>query len=163
MQPSAHAPELVTYREAAELLGLSPNYVSHLASRRVLHSVKLPGERQKYLRRDEVDWYDQRRQGKMMPNPVDVIDEGTRGPTAPVPDVTTNLADAQQAIERMNPEELAKATPAGLALALLILALLLALLFKQEPDKDKLEQLRTSPQLQPVRRAILKLASEIAA
>jgi excisionase family DNA binding protein len=53
--------ELLTYIEAANLLGVKYESLGILIARDKLHSVKMPGERRRYFRRTEVEHYAQTR------------------------------------------------------------------------------------------------------
>lgn len=61
---------LRTYEQAAEYLHLSRGRIGGLVMEGVLHPIKLPNTRFKYLRQDEVEWYDRRRNGSAEPNPT---------------------------------------------------------------------------------------------
>lgn len=53
--------DLLTYREAGELLGIGAGAVARAIAKGKLHPIKLPGSAVKYLRRSEVLDYPQRR------------------------------------------------------------------------------------------------------
>lgn len=145
---------LLTYEDAAHALGIQVTTIKQLVYRDVLHPVKVPGSQYKLLSRAEIDWYDRRRQGTVQePNPY--IEE-VRAQQA---------AAALQTLQPVEDAQLAELPPelSGFAVLILVFVLLLALLANRKPDPQKLEKLRSTPELQPVRRAILKLASEIAA
>lgn len=146
--------QLLTYEEAARALDVQVNTIKQLVYRKVLFPERIPGASQKYLTHEQVEWYARRRDG---------------AETGPNPYLASRTAGEAEAMLKVT-EPLQAATPldvpqeySGFALLLLVVVLLLAILANRPPDKDKLEELRTAPQLQPVRRAILKLASEIAA
>ena len=163
LQATTAERELLTYREAAERLDLSADYVAHLVSRGVLHPVKRQGERQKYLHRDEVEWYGRRRNGSIDVNPYlaaklresaqrvaqqqPPVELGDLGPLPP-PSMPTDISDPSLGM--------------GMLLIVFLLAsLLLSFLSQQRFDEDKLKQLKTAPQLQSWRRAIKQLAQQL--
>lgn len=61
---------LRTYEQAAEYLHLSRGRIGGLVMEGVLHAIKLPNTRFKYLRQEELEWYDRRRKGSTEPNPT---------------------------------------------------------------------------------------------
>jgi hypothetical protein len=158
MPPVESDEDLLTYKEAAAELDLSADYIAHLAARRVLHPVKLPQQRKKYLRRAELEWYARRRAGNTDPNPVVQTPQQIAEIAQEMP-----IPEPEQLVEQVE-QGATEITPGvGIALALLVLALLLALFLHQEPDKEKLDQLKRAPQFEPMRQAIRRLADEIAA
>lgn len=151
---SASDEQMLTYEEAAQVLGVRVNTIKQLVYRKVLFPERLTGRSQKYITQEQVNWYARRRDGEQ---------------TGPNPYVSARVASEADAMLKVT-QPLQATTPSdvpqeysGLALLLLVVVLLLAILANRQPDREKLEELRSAPQLQPVRRAILKLASEIAA
>ena len=148
----------LTYREAAAEFGLSADYIAHLVSDGRLQSVRLPHSRYKYLPREEVDRFARVRAG-LEPE----VEAAPVKPYADMPQSTAGV-DVGQLMPGINLEQLTGEKPAtGLALLLLVFFLFLALFNNQQPDQQALERLRATPQLPQVRKALLKLASEIAA
>lgn len=161
----------LTYKEAAAELGLSADYIAHLVSDRRLESIRLPHSRYKYLSREEVERWKRVRAG-LEPEVEELKERPYTGHSAveSVPQLTAGAStgaeaeEAQRLAQSVQPAQFAGISPElALALVLIVLALLLSFVRGQQPDDQALEQLKTTPQLQPVRRAILKLASEIAA
>lgn len=155
----ANRAALLTYEEAADALGLQLNTIKHPVYREVLHPIRVSGNTHKYVLRAEIEWYDRRRsrsgavdelnpylearQVKQYDAALDSLGKLAGSETTPVP--------------ASIPPDLG-----GLAALFLVFLILLALLAKKEPDPQQLEQLWTAPELKGVRRAILRLAGEIA-
>lgn len=147
--------QLLTHEEAAKRLGVHHSTVKQLVYRDVLHPIIISGSPFKYLSCAEIDWYGRRRHGaKDEPNPYT---EALQRELA-----AADLALLQPTVENVQPADLPSEFT-GMALLLVVVPLLLSLMAHKAPDPKHLEELRTAPQMQPVRRAILKLASEITA
>jgi hypothetical protein len=147
--------QILTYEDAAKRLGVHHSTVKQLVYRDVLHPIVISGSPFKYLSRTEIDWYGRRRRGaKDEPNPY--TEELHRDLAA------ADLALLQPAVGDIQPADL-PAHFTGVALLLVVVLLLLSLIADKTPDPKHLEELRTAPHMQPVRRAILKLAGEITA
>ena len=126
-----------------------------LVYRDVFHPIIISGNPFKYLSRTEIDWYYRRRHGeKDEPNPYS--EELQKDLAA------ADLAMLQPTLAVVQPAALPSQFT-GVALLFAVVMLLLSLMAHKTPDPKLLEELRTAPQMQPVRRAILKLASEITA
>jgi hypothetical protein len=148
--------DLLTYEGAAEILGVQVNTIKQLVTRKILFSTREQGSTLKYLTRSQVEWYQRRRNGTAHePNPY-LVNQGAQSLSQAGATLTPEDIEAISGADM--PQEFS-----GFALLFLVLMLLLAIIANKQPDKSKLEELRTAPQLQPMRRAILKLASEIAA
>jgi hypothetical protein len=155
MTETAPREHLLTYAEAAKRLGVHHSTVKSLVYRDVLHPIVISGSPFKYLSCAEIDWYGRRRHGaKDEPNPY--MEALQRDLAA------TDLALLQPALGNVQPADLPDHFT-GVALLLVVMLLLLSLMAHKTPDPKQLEELRTAPQMQPVRRAILKLAGEITA
>jgi hypothetical protein len=147
--------QLLTYEEAAKRLGVHHSTVKQLVYRDVLHPIVVSGSPFKYLTCIEIDWYGRRRHGaKDEPNPYT---EALQRDLA-----EAGLALLQPTLEEARPAALPSQFT-GVALLLVVVLLLLSLMAHKTPDPKHLEELRTAPEMQPVRRAILKLAGEITA
>jgi hypothetical protein len=155
--------ELLTYRQAAEQIGLSPAYIAHLVSQGVLHSIKLPGERQKYLRRNEVEWYGRRRAGSLEGNPYLTTKPPDNALQATQPLIHTNLGDLEPFTPSLTAKDMGDASlgMGAIVIVFLLAALLWSFLSQRRFDEEKLTQFRTAPQLEPWRRAIKQLASHL--
>jgi hypothetical protein len=163
MQTTTPERELITYREAAQWLDLSADYVAHLVSSGILHPVKLQGERQKYLHRDEVEWYGRRRSGSLDPNPYAAKTQQESGPQTAPPAPTVDLSELGRLAPQLNLLDTGgMSLGAGIILFVILLAALLgSYLTQRRFDEEKLTQFRTAPQLQSWRRAIKRLAEQL--
>lgn len=70
--PDMTHPELLTYEQAAKVLGVKYERVASLVSRGVLIAEKLPRDARKWLSSDQIEWYRLRQEGKDegVPNPA---------------------------------------------------------------------------------------------
>ena len=154
MKESIAESESLTYEAAASALGVQVNTIKQLVYRGVLHPIRVPDSQYKLLSRAEIEWYDRRRHGAVQePNPYIEQLQAQQADVA-----LQTLRPAEDVRPADLPQDLG-----GFAVLFLVILLLLAILANKKPDPEKLEELRSAPQLHPVRRAILKLASEIAA
>lgn len=146
--------ELLTYDEAARYLKVKDSTIKQLVYRKLLHPITRTGSPSKYISRLEIEWYDRRRQGAASePNPyLLTVQTEQAGATL----------DTLSTVGSVQPNELPSGF-GGIAMLFLVVILLLAILANRKPNEEQLEELRTAPELQPVRRAIIKLAGEIAA
>jgi hypothetical protein len=78
--PDATHPELLTYEQAANVLGVKYERVASLVSRGVLIAEKLPRDARKWLGSDQVAWYRLKQEGKDgdLPNPAQLRGELSR-------------------------------------------------------------------------------------
>jgi hypothetical protein len=78
--PDATHPELLTYEQAANGLGVKYERVAGLVSRGVLIAEKLPRDARKWLSSDQIAWYRLRQEGKDegLPNPARLREELSR-------------------------------------------------------------------------------------
>src|SRR5690348_8097436 len=69
--PAREAADLLSYQEAAILLGVVPAYIYQLVNRGKLHPIRVPGQKDKRFYRREVEWYARWRLGvRGEPNPI---------------------------------------------------------------------------------------------
>jgi hypothetical protein len=161
--------DLLTYEEAAIHLHLSRGRIADLVSKGILHPVKLPGSRHKFLRRPELDWYGRRRQGSAEPNPLgdaSLRAEPLSGASAALPDLA--------AFSRASPD--VPPLPGGSpelygVVAAAILLIVLRWLVERVPsgaserkqgDAALVEQIRTLRTNEAGRAVLAGLASQIA-
>lgn len=153
-RPTTVDNELLTYDEAARFLGVKASTIKQLVYRKLLHPITRTGSPSKYISRLEIEWYDRRRKGAINePNPYLLTMQAEQAGAT---------LETLSSVDSVQPTDLPSGF-GGVAVLFLVLLLLLALLANRKPDEKQLEELRTAPELQPVRRAILKLAGEIAA
>src|SRR5690348_12838023 len=126
--PIAMRAPLLTYEEAARTLGIQVNTVKQLVYRRVLFPERVSGSTQKYLSREQVEWYARRRAGEDVgPNPYV---EALSASAAEADLNAINASRSQQALASADiPKEYG-----GLALFFLVVALLLAIIANKQPD-----------------------------
>ncbi len=151
---------LLTYEDAADTLGLQLSTIKQLVYREVLHPISVPGSTHKYLSRAEIEWYDRRRSRS---GPVDEPNPYVEARQVKQYDAALDTLSKMSGSETIPVPVAIPPNLGGLAALFLVFLILLALLAKKEPNPQQLEELRTAPELQSVRRAILKLAGEIAA
>jgi excisionase family DNA binding protein len=114
---------LMTYEQAAKYLKLSRARIGGLVMEELLHAVKLPGTRYRYLRREELDWYDRRRKGSAEPNPVLLGDiKRAESPQEKSPE-STGKTSIQGGDAQLSRGGLQAAEPADLAISVLLWAL----------------------------------------
>lgn len=97
-QSEAQKSEYLTYREAAEELGVTVQYVTHLVSQKRFRSEKFPGSRVKYLRRDDVERYARIRAGLEAPSGREESRPVSAAPVAPF-DILEGVQHAVQSID----------------------------------------------------------------
>jgi hypothetical protein len=166
MQNTTSKPKLMTYSAAAERLGLSRDYISHIAASGMLHPMKLLGDKRKYLRQDEVDWFGKRRKGTIEPNPVVLDHQDIPQPSAdefaglfaalPSEGGAVGEAEGNGALVTASPR-LALPDLSALLLLFIVASILLAIMKHEKPDPETLDQLRSAPQFKTVRTAIHQL------
>jgi|GEM_PF-4733531 len=78
--PSTTHPELLTYEQAANRLGVKYERVAGLVSQGVLIAEKLPRDAHKWLSSPQIEWYQHRQAGKDegLPNPIRLQEELSR-------------------------------------------------------------------------------------